>query len=201
MASLTEELASRLETYYRVLAAWNRKINLTAFDLDILDSEAIDRLFIEPIVAAAHARPRPSVIDVGSGGGSPAIPFALAASASKLVMIESKSRKSVFLREAVRAVELSDAIVETARFESLLRRSDLVEAHDILTVRAIRLDLERLSQLQNFVKPAGKLFLFESTHASRASVPPPLVSGPRFRLSETIDSVLEVLEKREAGTD
>ncbi len=38
------------------------------------------------------------MIDIGSGGGSPAIPFALALAGVRLLMVESKTRKSVFLR-------------------------------------------------------------------------------------------------------
>jgi len=195
MVALSPDLAGRLETYYRLLAAWNQKINLTGLDLDILDSETINRLFIEPLAAAEHAKEQSSVIDIGTGGGSPAIPFALAVSASSLVMVESRARKSVFLREAARAVELSNVRIETARFESLIRRPDLVEAHDILTVRAVRTDSEILSQLQSFVKPKGAIFLFQSARLPRPERPPQLVSRTRFALSQTIDSELEVLEK------
>ena len=195
MVALSVDLAGRLEAYYQVLASWNRKINLTSLDLDVLDSAAIDRLFIEPLVAAGYANAQSSVIDVGTGGGSPAIPFALAISATNLVMVESRARKSVFLREAVRAVELSNACVETGRFESLIGRPDLVEAHDILTIRAVRLDSEALSQLQSFVKTQGVLFLFQSRQAAPAELPEQLASRTRLVLSQTIDSQLEILEK------
>ena len=45
-------------------------------------------------------------MDVGSGGGSPAIPLKLAAPAVALTMVEVKARKSAFLREAIRQLEL-----------------------------------------------------------------------------------------------
>ena len=41
-------------------------------------------------------------MDVGSGGGSPAIPLKLAVPRLALTMVEVKARKSAFLREAVR---------------------------------------------------------------------------------------------------
>jgi 16S rRNA (guanine527-N7)-methyltransferase len=78
------------------------------------------------------------MIDIGSGGGSPAIPMALAMASIRLLMVESKTRKSVFLREAIRAVALQGADVAASRFEELLARADLHEAHDILTIRAVR---------------------------------------------------------------
>ena len=49
------------------------------------------------------------MIDIGSGGGSPAIPLALAVPGLRLLMVESKTRKSVFLREAVRALGPDEA--------------------------------------------------------------------------------------------
>ena len=49
-----------------------------------------------------------SVIDIGSGGGSPAIPLKLAAPRIKLWMVESKTRKSAFLREAIRQLDLRE---------------------------------------------------------------------------------------------
>ena len=73
---LDESLASSLVTYYELLARWNRKINLTSLEDP---DEAIDRLLLEPVIAARHLSPAVvNVMDVGSGGGSPALPLALA---------------------------------------------------------------------------------------------------------------------------
>jgi len=138
--TLDPGLAARLETYYRLLFAWNQKINLTALNVSELPDDAVDRLFIEPVAAAGHVGSGGRVLDVGSGGGSPAIPFALASSASALTMVESRSRKSVFLREAARAVALPQSRVLTARFEDL---SDLPEMHnqfDVVTIRAVKVE-------------------------------------------------------------
>jgi 16S rRNA G527 N7-methylase RsmG len=67
------ELATRLEIYYRLLASWNTKINLTGLNLSETTPESIDRLLIEPLVAARYVQPGVlTMLDVGSGGGSPA---------------------------------------------------------------------------------------------------------------------------------
>ena len=51
-------------------------MNLTGLDLAEQGPAAIDRLLIEPLVAAKHVRRRITrMIDIGSGGGSPAIPL------------------------------------------------------------------------------------------------------------------------------
>jgi 16S rRNA (guanine527-N7)-methyltransferase len=156
---ISNDLSARLWLYFELLFRWNRKINLTSLSLDSPD-EAIDRLLIEPLLAARQvvATDR-QVIDIGSGGGSPAIPLRLALPDVHLVMVESKARKSAFLREVLRHLE-TDATVETARFEELLTRPEFHETFDVLTLRAVRVEERTLGGLQAFVRPGGRLLLF-----------------------------------------
>ena len=200
--NLTPQLASRLETYFRLLETWNRKINLTGLTLAEATPETIDRLVIEPLVAARHIPTAVArMLDVGSGGGSPAIPIALALPSIRLLMVESKTRKAVFLREAVRAVELDGAEVAASRFEELLTRPELHEAHDLVTIRAVRIEPRVLSNLQAFLKPRGLLFLFRGATTADPSetVPPPLTWSATYPLLESMRSRLVVLEKRPVG--
>jgi 16S rRNA (guanine527-N7)-methyltransferase len=194
-------LAGRLEAYYRLLSVWNAKINLTGLRLNEVTPEALDRLLIEPLVAAKHVPLNTKrMLDVGSGGGSPAIPLALATGA-RLTMVESKTRKSVFLREATRALEMVDAEVANARFEELLSRPDLHEAHDLVTIRAVRVEMKTLMSLQAFAKPGGRLFLFRGSTAGESSdaLTPPLSWVATYPLVESLRSRLVVLEKRPNG--
>jgi 16S rRNA (guanine527-N7)-methyltransferase len=197
--TLPAELAAQLEAYYRLLATWNTKINLTGLKLSEVSPDVIDRLLIEPIVAARYVPVRAAqMLDVGSGGGSPAIPLALALPRARLLMVESKTRKSVFLREAVRTLGLTDAEVVTARFEELLARPDLHEAHDLVTIRAVRIESRVLRTLQAFAKPGGLVFLFRGSGTSNPSesVTPPLAWNATYPLIESLRSRLVVLEKR-----
>jgi 16S rRNA (guanine527-N7)-methyltransferase len=190
----------KLEAYYRLLAAWNEKINLSGLVLADLNPEAIDRLFIEPLVAARHApQGTRKVLDIGSGGGSPAIPFVLALPGASLLMVEAKTRKSVFLREVVRRLEMPSAEVFTARFEELLSRPELHEAHDLLTIRAVRIEARVLTSLQAFVRSGGQLFLFRGTVTADPveTVTPPLSWHATFPLVDSRRSRLVVLEKRD----
>ena len=198
--SVDPELASRLEVYYRLLATWNQKINLTALNLREPGDEAFDRLLVEPLAAARYAPAGvQKMMDVGSGGGSPALPFALAASPGSLLMVESKTRKSVFLREAIRSLGLTSADVATARFEELLARPDLHEAHTLVTIRAVRVESRVLLGLQAFLRPGGQLFLFRGPVSSDPAdaAPPPLAWRATFPLVESLRSRLVVLEKRQ----
>lgn len=200
--TLSPDLGGQLEAYYRLLSAWDKKINLTGVNLADLPPEAIDRLFIEPLVAAKHVPAGAQrMLDVGSGGGSPAIPLALAVPGLRLLMVESKTRKSVFLREAVRTLAMVEAEVATARFEELLSRPNLHEAHDLVTIRAIRIESRVLMTLQAFAKPGGLLFLFRGSGATDPSetITPPLAWKATYPLIESLRSRLVVLEKRPVG--
>jgi len=197
--ALPGELGNRLEIYYRLLAAWNQKINLTGLNLTEPTPEALDRLLIEPLVAARQVQSGArQIIDIGSGGGSPAIPFTLAVPEAQLLMVESKTRKSVFLREALRALEMGSSTVATSRFEELLTRPELHEAHDLLTIRAVRIEARVLVGLQALVRPGGQIFLFRSSSGPDPidAITPPLAWRATFPLIEALRSRLVVLEKR-----
>jgi 16S rRNA (guanine527-N7)-methyltransferase len=199
--ALSPTLGTKLEVYYRLLAAWNEKMNLTGLDLAEQGPAAIDRLLIEPLVAAKHApAPITRMIDIGSGGGSPAIPLALALSAPQVLLVEAKTRKSVFLREALRALEMTKADVVTSRFEELLTQPDLHEAHELLTLRAVRVESSVLMNLQAFVRPGGALFLFRAASGagSPGALMPPLSWKATYPLLESQGSRLVVLSKRES---
>jgi 16S rRNA (guanine527-N7)-methyltransferase len=191
---LPEELSERLLAYYELLARWNRKINLTALDDP---DQAIDRLLLEPILAARYL---PSagvrIMDVGSGGGSPAIPLKLAAPLSGLTMVEVKARKSAFLREAVRTLDLKDTVVETSRYEELLARPELHEAFGVLSLRAVRVELRSLMTLQAFLKPGGMMFMFRGPSGPKEPNSLPTLRWlETYPLVESLQSRLTVLQK------
>jgi 16S rRNA (guanine527-N7)-methyltransferase len=191
------ELSSRLEVYVRLLALWNAKINLTALPLDPLADETVDRLLVEPLLAAQHIDPAAAVraLDLGSGSGSPAIPIALARANVEMRLVESKTRKAVFLLEAMRALQIA-ASVETARFEQLLARPELHEAADLITVRAVRVETRTLLTIQAFLKADGRIFWFRSASGGETpGVPPPLRWSSTMPLVENLGSRLTVLTK------
>ncbi len=192
---LTDDLAQRLTAYYELLSRWNRKINLTALDNP---DEAIDRLLLEPVMAARHfTSPNVAIMDIGSGGGSPAIPMKLASpSSSFLVMVEVKARKSAFLREAVRSLGLERTTVETSRYEELLTRPELHETFGVLSLRAVRVEIRTLLTLQAFMRPGGSMFLFRGPSGPEApDVVPPLQWAGTFPLVESLQSRLTILQK------
>lgn len=195
---LPDPLVEQLEEYFRLLSAWNAKINLTALDLKRDADNAVDRLLVEPLVAVKHLGPATTaVIDIGSGGGSPAIPMKLARPDIAFTLVEAKTRKCAFLREAGRQLRVS-LQVETARFEMLLTRPEFHAAFDVCTMRAVRVETKVLTGLQAFLRPGGQFLLFRGPLGSEmhGTLMPLLVSRGIYPLVESLQSRLMVLEKR-----
>lgn len=197
---LPPALLDGLEAYFLELARWNRKINLTAFQIDDDGSdEAVDRLLIEPVLAVRHipgsAR---TLLDIGSGGGSPAVPMKLARPDLALTMVEVKVRKSVFLRQVSRLLKLEKTEVENTRFEELLSRPLLHESLDAVSIRAVKLDSSTLLGIQAFLKPGGHLLNF-AAGADPAAPPPPLRLRAIHTLIPENQSRLVVIQKQRIG--
>jgi 16S rRNA (guanine527-N7)-methyltransferase len=184
--SLDASLHSALLAYYEVLLRWNAKVNLTALtDPD----EAIDRLLLEPVAAARYLPHESRLIDLGSGGGSPAIPLALALRSSRLVMVESKGRKAAFLREAARQLAVP-AVVEGERFETLAAESSgYASGFEVVSMRAVRMDAEALGSAIRFLAPGGRLALFVSPGAP-LNTPPGLQLQARTPLMPNAELII-----------
>jgi 16S rRNA (guanine527-N7)-methyltransferase len=167
-APITLSMLDPLEAYFRLLAHWNAKINLTSLPLDVPTDETFDRLLVEPLVAAKQIPEGASSVwfDLGSGGGSPAIPLKIARPDLRLTMIESKERKSAFLREAARQLELKFTSVENERFEAAAIKAQFSRTADIVTVRAVKADAELFETVGKMLKNEGRLLLFRPAHSA-----------------------------------
>ena len=160
--NLTDEAIERLGCYFELLTKWNPKISLTALPLDPPTCETLDRLFVEPLAASRHFPRDPGAwFDLGSGGGSPAIPLKILHPEASLTMVEARARKAAFLREAVRVLVLSGAFVENARFEATAEARP--RTAELATARAVRLDDAFASSVRRLLSTKGRLLVFRST--------------------------------------
>jgi 16S rRNA (guanine527-N7)-methyltransferase len=192
-------VVDQLDTYFRLLARWNARINLTALPLDEPTDDTFDRLLIEPLAAGRLvADSALRWFDLGSGGGSPAIPLKILRPELRLTMVEAKERKAAFLREAARVLALKDVAVENARFEELAR--EIAATADLVTVRAVRADAELFATAAALLVGGGRLLWFGADPGRlaeaggfRTVAVERLLGGP----SSTV-AVLQQIPRREA---
>jgi len=128
--ALTDTQLDRFRQYLDLLRTWNRKINLTSVSEPqaVLDLHFLDSLMVVPLLGSARR-----LIDVGSGGGFPGLPIAIAAPALAVTLLEATHKKAAFLRAAVHALELSAAVID-GRVEELLKKP--FERFDLAISRA-----------------------------------------------------------------
>ena len=197
-AFLTPSQLQNILTYIDLLLRWNARINLTA----IRDPEEIvTRHFGESLFAARCLFPKAApqrvphparlsqggiahdeqlrthdLIDLGSGAGFPGLPMKIWAPHVRLTLIESNQKKATFLREAIRALTLTDINVFSARAE------DFPERAAVVTLRAVERFEAVLPIAAGLVAPGGSLaLLIGRSQADRA-----LQLLPSFRWSDPI---------------
>ncbi len=194
--TLTSRELDQLWIYYELLNRWNRRINLTGLQLEPLNDPALDRLLIEPLAAAAYVPDHPlEWFDLGSGGGSPALPLRIRRPQARLTMVEARARKGSFLRAVVRELDFADAEVLNVRIESLLARAESRRNVALVTVRALRIDQPLLVTAHDLLSPGGQLLLFGAHGFDSASASPFKAHDTVELLQSAPNSTLTVLAK------
>jgi 16S rRNA (guanine527-N7)-methyltransferase len=106
----------KLLAYMELLAKWNRIYNLTAIrdPLEMVTHHLLDSLSVTPHLPLAA---RASLADVGSGGGLPGIPLAIARPEWQVTVNDSLEKKAAFLRQAKIELDLPNVRVHEGRAE------------------------------------------------------------------------------------
>lgn len=135
-----------LAQFVELFARWNQRINLSAAKTP---AEIADHV-VDSLAVVLHLREAGSVVDVGTGGGFPALIAAIALPTLAIRCIEPVNKKTAFLATAVRELRL-------ARVEIMTRRVDesLDQGFDVAMSRAT-FDLAEWLQLgERLVRPGG----------------------------------------------
>jgi 16S rRNA (guanine527-N7)-methyltransferase len=163
---------AEIQRYAELVLEWNRSINLTG-------ARTMEDILAQ--IAAGHALLAVSwanierVIDIGSGGGLPAVPLALAMPQVHFTLLEANSRKAAFLEHVAAALKLANVAVAAGRAEELGHRPALREQFDRAISRAAAPPAVLLELALPFVKPGGDL-------VAQVSPVDPLLLAPAARL-------------------
>ena len=140
--TLSEAQVAQLGAYLDLLLAKNEVMNLTAIkDRDlawrrlILDSLTIMPQLMEPLPNGE--RPG-NLIDIGSGGGMPGIPIAIACPNLRVTLLDATGKKVAFHKEVIAALELKNCKSIQGRAELLGRdKANHRAKYDIAASRAV----------------------------------------------------------------
>lgn len=111
--ALPEAAQRKLLAYVALLQKWNKTFALTALrdPAKAVSHHLLDSLAVLPYVT------QDSLLDVGSGGGQPGIPLAIARPDLAVTLLDSNSKKTAFLQQAVIELELKNVAVHCGRVE------------------------------------------------------------------------------------
>ena len=141
--SISDAAQTQLLRFIALMAKWNAVYNLTAIrdESRMLTHHLLDALSIARFI------PKDStLIDIGSGGGVPGIPLAIARPDLNVLSVEPNSKKASFQQQVRIDLGLDNFDVQAARAEAV----ELPENRDFIVSRAF-------GDLADFIKVAGHL--------------------------------------------
>jgi len=162
---LSAAMLDRIETFVELLLAANRRLNLTR----VTQPQAVARRhLLDALAALPHlddlAAPR--AVDLGSGGGVPAIPIAIARPDLSWRLVESVGKKARALAAFVEELGLPGVEVVAERAEVLGRDPRYRERAGLVTARAVA-TLPVLAELAlPLLLPGGRLIAWKGPMAA-----------------------------------
>jgi 16S rRNA (guanine527-N7)-methyltransferase len=144
---------SQLDTLWRyahMLRERNAHVNLTS----IVSWEGILTLhMLDSLTVVPHLGDAQRILDVGTGGGFPGIPLAVACPQREFTLIDGTQKKIRFVTEGIEALDIRNARAVAARAESFDGGRDF----DVVVVRAVATLAQVLHNAGKLVGPRGRL--------------------------------------------
>ena len=140
--SLSDGQIEKNINYLRLLLETNQEYNLTSITdtKEAIIKHLLDSLSIYELLEGE------TIADIGSGGGTPGIPLAIAFPKKQFLLVESKQKKTTFLVGVVKKLKLNNVRVINKRAEEVV----VTKAPETIISRA-------LGSLDYFIGVAGHL--------------------------------------------
>jgi 16S rRNA (guanine527-N7)-methyltransferase len=157
---LSEPQLEQFETYYRELADWNERMNLTAITdyEEVQIKHFLDSLTVITVLKPADITRSPSVIDVGTGAGLPGLPVKIALPRTRLALLEATAKKCTFLQHLTTTLGMQDVEIVNARSEAAAHDARYREKFYLVLSRAVA-SLPTLAELALPFCAVGGLFI------------------------------------------
>ena len=165
---LSREQVEAMTVHARELVLWNRKMNLTAIKdaVSIAEKHFIDAVLVHPLLGGVSR-----MMDMGSGGGFPAVPLKVLNPDMALTMVDSVRKKVSFLNHVVRTLKLENAVAVHGRVEDLAGDNAHAGQYDAVISRGF-------TRLENFVSlarpmlaPGGSIYALKGEGARKEILP------------------------------
>ena len=155
-----------LDAYLSLLTLENEKTNLVSRETSAAD---LKRLIAESLVPfeKLELKTVDNYLDIGSGGGLPAIPIIITKDPAQSIMIERRNKKASALRRISLELKIKAVVIEQT-FEEIV----FDKTFDLITVRLVRLSGSILKKISDILSHSG-VFIYYGAFQS-AKCPPEL---------------------------
>jgi len=190
--AITAEQGATLTAFVELLLRWNKVHNLTGVRGadEVVDRHIVESFALRALIKGTH------VADVGSGGGLPGVPLAIAEPERRFTLIESRAKRVHFLRHVVGELKLENTGVAHSRAEDL----HVERPFDTVLARAVAPPAELLSVCRHLTAPGSVLLLLTAGHLKDAfqGLAPDFVARPVPKDGPTLRSTIVLLERIDA---
>ena len=155
--SLTSEQVEKFEKYFELLLFYNQKFNITAITEreEVIKKHFVDSLLGRSLITGDKW------IDVGSGGGFPALPIKIINDQIELTMLEATGKKCEFLKTVAKELDLKNVFVVNARAEEVAKSNEFREKFNVGSARAVARLNTLLEYTLPFIKVNGKFVAYK----------------------------------------
>lgn len=159
---INDEKLEKFAIFYDFLIKTNEKTNLTRI---ISKEDAAQKHFLDSLSSLSFIPQNSKLIDVGSGGGFPAIPLKIYRDDVQVTMVDSVQKKTDFLTQATQLLNLNSCNALHERIEDLAQAPNFREQFDVCTARAVAALNTLLEYCAPFVKIGGKIIAYKGSQA------------------------------------
>lgn len=184
--SLQQTQLDQMLEYLFLLEKWNKTYNLTGIEglPKMLTHHIFDSLSVAHALVGAN-----KILDVGSGAGLPGIPLAIAMPETVLILLDSNSKKTRFIQQAVAHCGLKNTQVVHSRVQDY----HAPEAPDFIVSRAYASLAEYCDDIAHLLSPKTRILTMKSQLKPKEMLQ---LDSSRYRFEEEILEVPGIPESR-----
>lgn len=157
---------NKYQQYMEGVLDWNEKVNLT----NITDPEEfVIKHFIDSIICIDYPEFEEAgrIIDVGTGGGFPGVPLAIAAPHKEFILMDSLNKRLKIIDELCVQIGIGNVTTVHARAEELAKNKAHREQYDLCVSRAVANMATLAEYCLPFIKVGGCLMAYKGPDAER----------------------------------
>ena len=165
-APADDETVNKYQRYMDGVLDWNEKVNLTNITNP---EEFIIKHFIDSIICVDYPEFEEArkVIDMGTGGGFPGVPLAIAAPDKEFVLMDSLNKRLKIIDELCGQIGICNVTTVHARAEELAKNKAHREQYDLCVSRAVANMAVLAEYCLPFIKVGGCLMAYKGPDADR----------------------------------